>query len=74
VQRGKAWDLSKVEKLREEFKQAPFKNIQIADLQAFLQRKLAEMLAHANRLPAAAAESDRHLQLRCHRQRTITKS
>lgn len=47
VQRGKAWDLSKVnvEKLREEFKQAPFKNIQIADLQAFLQRKLAEMLA-----------------------------
>nr|WP_255697312.1 type I restriction enzyme endonuclease domain-containing protein [Pseudacidovorax sp. NFM-22] len=46
VQRGKAWDLSKVnvEKLREEFKQAPFKNIQIADLQAFLQRKLAEML------------------------------
>jgi type I restriction enzyme R subunit len=47
VQRGKSWDLSKVnvEKLREEFKQAPFKNIQIADLQAFLQRKLAEMLA-----------------------------
>ncbi|MCP6390949.1 DUF3387 domain-containing protein, partial [Klebsiella pneumoniae] len=47
VQRGKAWDLSKVNvvKLREEFKQAPFKNIQIADLQAFLQRKLAEMLA-----------------------------
>lgn len=46
VQRGKAWDLSKVnvEKLREEFQQAPFKNIQIADLQAFLQRKLAEML------------------------------
>lgn len=47
VQRGKAWDLSKVdvEKLREEFKQAPYKNIQIADLQAFLERKLAEMLA-----------------------------
>ena len=47
VQRGKAWDLSKVnvEKLREEFKNAPFKNIEIADLQAFLQRKLAEMLA-----------------------------
>jgi type I restriction enzyme, R subunit len=47
VQRGKAWDLSKVnvEKLREEFQQAPFKNIQIADLQAFLQRKLADMLA-----------------------------
>ncbi len=47
VQRGKAWDLSKVnvEKLREEFKNAPFKNIEIADLQAFLQRKLTEMLA-----------------------------
>ena len=47
VQRGKAWDLSKVnvEKLREEFQQAPFKNIEIADLQAFLQRKLTEMLA-----------------------------
>ncbi|MGR4876407.1 type I restriction endonuclease subunit R [Pseudoxanthomonas sp. LARHCG66] len=47
VQRGKAWDLSKVnvDKLREEFKTAPFKNIEIADLQAFLKRKLAEMLA-----------------------------
>lgn len=47
VQRGKTWDLSRinVEKLREEFKQAPFKHIAIADLQAFLQKKLAEMLA-----------------------------
>jgi type I restriction enzyme, R subunit len=47
VQRGKAWNLStvNVDKLREEFKQAPYKNIQIADLQAFLQRKLGEMLA-----------------------------
>lgn len=47
VQRGKTWDLSKVnvEKLREEFKQAPFKNIAIADLRAFLQKKLAEMMA-----------------------------
>jgi type I restriction enzyme R subunit len=47
VQRGRAWDLSKVnvEKLRDEFKQAPFKHIAIADLQAFLQRKLTEMLA-----------------------------
>ena len=47
VQRGKMWDLSKVnvDKLREEFKSAPFKNIEIADLQAFLKRKLAEMLA-----------------------------
>ncbi|TAM01402.1 MAG: type I restriction endonuclease subunit R [Paraburkholderia sp.] len=47
VQRGRTWDLSKVnvEKLREEFKQAPFKHIAIADLRAFLQKKLAEMLA-----------------------------
>jgi len=47
VQRGKAWDLSKVnvEKLREEFKKAPFKNIEIADLRAFLERKLADMLS-----------------------------
>ena len=46
VQRGKAWDLSKVnvEKLREEFKQAPFKNIEIADLRSFIEKKLAEML------------------------------
>ena len=34
-----------MEKLREEFKQAPFKNIAIADLRAFLQHKLALMLA-----------------------------
>lgn len=47
VQRGKAWDLSKVdvEKLREEFKQAPYKHIAISDLRAFLEKKLAEMLA-----------------------------
>lgn len=47
VQRGKAWDLSQVnvDKLREEFRQAPFKNIEIADLRAFLQHKLDEMLA-----------------------------
>lgn len=47
VQRGKAWDLSKVnvEKLREEFKHAPYKHIAIADLRAFLEKKLAEMLA-----------------------------
>jgi type I restriction enzyme, R subunit len=46
VQRGKSWDLSKVnvEKLREEFKRAEFKNIEIADLRAFLEKKLADML------------------------------
>ena len=47
VQRGHAWNLSlvNVEKLREEFKTAPHKNIEISDLRAFLERKLAEMLA-----------------------------
>lgn len=47
VQRGRAWDLSRVnvDQLREEFKTAPHRNIQIADLRAFLEKKLAEMLA-----------------------------
>ena len=47
VKRGRAWDLSKVnvEKLREEFKSTPHRNIEIADLRAFLEKKLAEMLA-----------------------------
>lgn len=47
VQRGRQWDLSKVDvtKLREEFKKAEYKNIEIADLQAFLQKKLEQMLA-----------------------------
>ncbi len=34
-----------VEKLREEFKSSPHRNIEIADLRAFLEKKLAEMLA-----------------------------
>lgn len=47
VQRGKAWDLSKVnvEQLREEFKQTEYKHIAIADLRSFIEKKLAEMLA-----------------------------
>ncbi|MEY4749424.1 MAG: hypothetical protein RIQ60_1638 [Pseudomonadota bacterium] len=47
IQRGKSWDLSKVnvDKLREEFKRTEYKNIQIADLQAFLQHKLVAMLS-----------------------------
>ena len=46
IQQGKTWDLSKinVDKLREEFKQAPYKHIEIADLRAFLQHKLELML------------------------------
>lgn len=47
VQRGQAWDLSQVnvERLRTEFKQAPYKHIAIADLRAFLEKKLADLLA-----------------------------
>lgn len=43
---GRTWDLSKVdfEKLREEFKHATYKNIEIADLRAFIQRKVEQML------------------------------
>ena len=46
IQKGKTWDLSKInfDKLREEFKQATYKNIEIADLRAFLQHKLELML------------------------------
>jgi len=46
IQKGKTWDLSKInfDKLREEFKQATYKNIEIADLRAFLQHKLDLML------------------------------
>jgi type I restriction enzyme R subunit len=45
-QKGKSWDLSKVDfdKLREEFKKATYKNIEIADLRAFIEQKLAGML------------------------------
>lgn len=46
TQSGKTWDLSKIdfEKLEEEFKCAPHKNIEIADLRAFIQKKLEQML------------------------------
>ena len=47
VQRGKTWDLSKIdfEKLKSDFKEVPLKNIEITDLLAFIQKKLAEMLS-----------------------------
>jgi type I restriction enzyme R subunit len=46
TQSGKTWDLSKInfEKLKEDFKAAPHKNIEIADLRAFIQHKLEQML------------------------------
>ena len=56
-QKGKVWDLSKVDfdKLRKDFKAATHKNIQIADMRAFLEKKLLEMLKH-NRTRGAFAE------------------
>jgi type I restriction enzyme, R subunit len=46
TQSGRTWDLSKIdfEKLEEEFKCTPHKNIEIADLRAFIQKKLEQML------------------------------
>jgi len=45
-QSGKTWDLSKLdfEKLAAEFKEVNYKNIEIADLRAFLQEKLDQMM------------------------------
>jgi len=45
-QKGQTWDLSRIDfdKLREEFKQTKYKNIEIADLRAFLEKKLHDML------------------------------
>jgi type I restriction enzyme R subunit len=45
-QSGKTWDLSKIdfEKLKEDFKHAAYKNIEISDLRAFIQHKLDQML------------------------------
>jgi type I restriction enzyme R subunit len=47
LQKGATWDLSRIDfdKLKEEFKQATYPHIEIADLRAFLEKKLAEMLA-----------------------------
>lgn len=46
TQSGKTWDLSKInfEKLKEDFQAAPHKNIEIADLRAFIQKKLDQMM------------------------------
>jgi type I restriction enzyme, R subunit len=46
TQTGKTWDLSKInfEKLKEEFHHAKYKNIEIADLRAFIQHKLEQMM------------------------------
>ncbi|MCP5556459.1 MAG: type I restriction endonuclease subunit R [Verrucomicrobiaceae bacterium] len=46
IQRGRTWDLSKIDfdKLKAEFKEATYRNIEIADLRAFLEKKMEEML------------------------------
>ena len=47
IHKGRPWDLSKIDfqKLKEEFKEAAYKNIEIADLRAFLERKIEQMIA-----------------------------
>ena len=44
--KDKVWDLSKIDfdKLKADFKHVKYKNIEIADLRAFLERKLQQML------------------------------
>ena len=46
TQKGKTWDLSKVDfdKLKEDFNKTKYKNIEIADLRVFLEKKLRDML------------------------------
>lgn len=47
VQKGKVWDLGTIdfEKLDREFREATHKNIEIADLKAFIEKKLDDMIA-----------------------------
>lgn len=46
TQSGRTWDLSKInfEKLKKDFQHSKHKNIEIADLRAFIQKKLEQML------------------------------
>ncbi|MCK9293552.1 MAG: type I restriction endonuclease subunit R [Desulfobulbaceae bacterium] len=46
VQTGRTWDLSKIDfdKLKEDFRHAAYKNIEIADLRAFIGGKITQML------------------------------
>jgi type I restriction enzyme, R subunit len=46
IHKGKIWNLSKIDfdKLKQEFEQATYKNIEIADLRAFVEQKLRLML------------------------------
>lgn len=46
IQKGRTWDLSKInfDKLKEEFKDTKYKNIEITDLRAFIEDKLEKMM------------------------------
>src|SRR5437763_14420506 len=46
MKRGRKWDLGKIdfEELRKDFKKADYRNIEIADLHAFIEKKLEQML------------------------------
>lgn len=46
VQQGKVWDLSKLnfDKLKEEFKEAKYQHIEIAEMRAFIEDKLRQMM------------------------------
>jgi type I restriction enzyme, R subunit len=46
IQKGKVWDLSKIDfdKLKEDFKQAQYQNIAIADMRKFIETKLQQMI------------------------------
>ena len=47
IHKGRPWGLSKIDfqKLKEEFKTTEYKNIEIADLRAFLEHKIEQMIA-----------------------------
>jgi type I restriction enzyme, R subunit len=57
IREGKTWDLSKIDfdKLRQDFGQTVYKNIETADLRRFIESKLALML-QANRARAPFAQ------------------
>ena len=46
IQKGKSWDLSKIDfdKLKKDFKKATYKNIEIADMRAFIEDRLRQMI------------------------------
>lgn len=47
IRQGKQWDLSKIDfdKLKHDFHEATYKNIEIADLRAFIEHKLQDMMS-----------------------------